>query len=149
MRTSAAVLALALAGLAACGDNQDDAGARALLVRVQADGYRTWDRPAGWETRRSSSAPHGNAVDIYVNDVVIEALLTTHADRHWPEGSLIVKDGFDDGDLDLIAIMEKRSDGWYWAEYDDEGDPIYSGHPETCTDCHADGSDYVRAFKLP
>lgn len=27
--------------------------------------------------------------------------------------------GFDGGDLELIAIMNKRVEGWFWAEYDD------------------------------
>jgi hypothetical protein len=148
MRNSALVWVVLL-GVLSCGDNQDDAGARALLARVKKEAYRSWDRPAGWETRRKSAAPHGDAVDIYVNDVVVEALLTPNASRLWPEGSLIVKEGYDDGELDLVAIMEKRSDGWYFAEYDSDGDPSYSGHPDTCIDCHKQGNDYVRAFNLP
>jgi hypothetical protein len=30
---------------------------------------------------------------------------------------------------------------WFWAEYDDDGDPDYSGRPDVCVDCHCDGSD--------
>jgi hypothetical protein len=142
-------LPLVLALTAACGDNQDDAGARALLSRVRAEEYRSWERAPGWEERRRSSAPHGESVDIYVNDVMVEAVVTGEPLRNWPEGSIIVKDGWDGNSLELIAIMEKRSDGWYWAEYDDDGDPDYSGHPEVCTDCHRSGSDFVRAFGLP
>lgn len=143
---------LALLGatvLVACGDNQDDAGARDLLSRVRAAEYRTWDRAPGWPERRDSGAPHSDQVDIYVNDVVAEALLTPSETRRWPEGSIIVKDGFDGSDLEIIAIMEKRSDGWYWAEYDSAGAPDYSGHPDICIDCHQSGSDLVRAFALP
>jgi hypothetical protein len=143
-----APLALALF-LAACGDNQDDAGARALLAKVRQQEYRSWDRAPGYETRRSTSAPHADSVDIYVNDLVQEVLSTDASATSWLEGSIIVKDGFSGSDLELIAIMEKRSDGWYWAEYDDDGDPDYSGHPEICIDCHRRGSDYVRAFGLP
>jgi hypothetical protein len=139
-----------VAGLAfGCGDNQDDAGARRLLERVRDENYRGWERPPGWESRRASSAPHGDAVDIYVNEVIEEALVVGEPLSRWPRGSVIVKDGWDGSDLELIAIMEKRGDGWYWAEYDDAGDPVYSGHPDTCIDCHRDGSDHVRAFRLP
>jgi len=132
---------------ASCGDNQEDA--RALLARVQADSYRTWDRAPGYEVRRESNAPHSDAVDIYVNDRVAEVLALAEPAAVWPEGAIIVKDGFSGSSLELIAIMEKRADGWYWAEYDDAGEPDYSGHPEICTDCHRRGSDYVRAFELP
>jgi hypothetical protein len=144
-----AASALLLGSLAGCGDNQDDAGARRLLARVKADDYRGWDRAPGWPSRRESRAPHSDDVDIYVNDVVTEALLTAEPLTRWPVDSIIVKDGFSGSDLEIIAIMEKRSDGWYWAEYDDDGDPMYSGHPDVCIDCHRDGSDYVRAFRLP
>jgi hypothetical protein len=141
-------LALALTATA-CGDNQDDAGARDLLSRVKADQYRTWDRAPGWASRRASSAPHSDDVDIYVNDIVAEVLAIAEPAETWPEGSIIVKDGFDGSDLEIIAVMEKRSDGWFWAEYDSEGDPDYSGHPDICIDCHKSGSDGVRAFGLP
>jgi hypothetical protein len=135
--------------LLACGDNQDDAGARALLARVRAERYRSWDRAPGYESRRPSSAPHSEDVDIYVNDRVAEVLALGEPTEVWPEGSVIVKDGFDGSKLEIIAIMEKRAGGWYWAEYDDDGDPDYSGRPEICTDCHQSGSDGVRAFRLP
>jgi hypothetical protein len=135
--------------LTGCGDNQDDAGARRLLAKVREDAYRTWERAPGWPSRRSSNAPHGDAVDIYINDTIHEALLVGAALTRWPEGSIVVKDGWDGSDLELIAIMEKRSEGWYWAEFDDDGDPDYSGHPDVCIDCHRDGSDYVQSFRLP
>jgi len=132
-----------------CGDNQDDPGARDLLARVKADRYRSWDRAPGYEKRRDSNAPHSNAVDIYVNDIVAEVLALSAHDGAWPVGSIIAKDGFDGGDLEITALMEKREDGWFWAEYDDEGNPDYSGHPDICINCHQSGSDFVRAFRLP
>ena len=75
---------LALVSLVACGDNQDDAGARGLLARVRADQYRAWDRAPGFEQRKSSNAPHSDAVDIYVNDVVAEVLALREHDGAWP-----------------------------------------------------------------
>jgi hypothetical protein len=142
----------ALALLAACGsddENEDDAGARQLLARVRGEAYREWTRPPGWESRKPSNAPHGAEVDIYVNDTVADILARGDSVGSLAEGSTIVKDGWNGGQLELIAIMDKRSDGWYWAEYDRNGEPTYSGHPATCTNCHSSGSDFVRAFDLP
>jgi hypothetical protein len=132
-----------------CGDNQDDAGARRLLKKVRDEGYRNWDRAPGWASRRTTSAPHAEEVDIYVNDLISDVLAVGEPLSRWPKGSIVVKDGFDGSDLELIAIMEKRGDGWFYAEFDDDGDPDYSGRPDLCIDCHRDGSDYIRAFKLP
>ena len=66
-------------------------------------------------------------------------------------GSIVAKDGYaDDGSAVLIAAMEKREDGWYWAEWDAETDESeYSGRPGLCIDCHSSGADYVRAFGFP
>lgn len=138
--------------LSACGgedENQDAAGARELLARVSAENYREWPRAPGWEARKPSSAPHGAEVDIYVNDRVAAVLAAGEPLEAWPEGSTIVKDGWQGAQLKLIAIVDKRSDGWYWAEYDAGGEPMYSGRPNTCTSCHSSGSDGVRAFSLP
>ena len=135
--------------IAACGDNQDDAGARELLTRVRNEHYRDWDRAPGYATRRPSTGPHSNEVDIFVNAEVAQALAVGDHLAAWPVGSTIVKDGWDGSDLQIIAILDKRSDGWYWAEFSGDGDPSYSGHPDTCISCHARGSDSVRAFSLP
>jgi hypothetical protein len=142
----------ALMLLAACGaedENEDEDGARQLLVRVRGEAYREWSRPPGWESRKPSNAPHGAEVDIYVNDTVADILAAGDSVGSLPEGSTIVKDGWNGAQLELIAIMDKRSDGWYWAEYDRNGEPTYSGRPATCTNCHASGRDFVRAFALP
>ena len=142
------IIAAGLA-LAGCGDNQDPEEADALWQRIQDSGYRTaWARAPGYGSRRASDAPHGGEVDIYVNDVVATPLAGAPLSSG-PEGSGIVKDGWDGAPLELVATMEKRQDGWFWAEYDAEGSASYSGHPDTCTSCHASGSDFVRAFALP
>jgi hypothetical protein len=143
------MLSLAACATLGCGDNQDDDGARELLARVKAEQYRTWDRAPGYAVRRDSNAPHSEAVDIYVNDVVAEVLALGEHDGTWPVGSIIAKDGFDGSELEITALMEKRADGWYWAEYGAGGEPDYSGHPDICIDCHRSGSDFVRAFRLP
>lgn len=133
----------------ACRQNDDISGAEELLAQVQSEDYRSWSRAPGYAERRPTSAPHSDNVEIFINDVVGSAL--DDADLvEWPVGSIVAKDGYDDdGALQLISLMEKREDGWYWAEYDAEGTPLYSGKPGICLDCHESGSDYVRAFPLP
>lgn len=130
----------------ACTDNEDPEGAAVVWKLIHVEGYRDWQRAPGYPGRRPSNAPHGNSVEIFINDTVAHALDADAGTEEWPVGSIIVKDGYDDGDLDLVAVMHKQTDGWFWAEYDSEGDPSYSGTPELCTDCHASGDDFVRAF---
>lgn len=144
--------AWAVCVLGACGDNQDPQGSVDLWTELQTLDYRSFERAPGYEVRRESESPHSDFVDIYINDVVSQALTEGSALTEWPVGSLIVKDGFtDDGELELVAVMEKREDGWYWAEYFDFDPPeaTYSGQPAVCTGCHSSGSDFVRAFDLP
>lgn len=148
-RSGRGLRCLALAALAACGDNQDPEGARALWERIQELDYRSWERAPGYASRRASDAPHSDAVEIFVNDVVSEVLSAGRSEPGWPVGSLIVKDGWSDDELELVAVMEKRSQGWYWAEYDAKGSADYSGAPSICLDCHRSGDDFVRAFVLP
>ncbi len=149
-RGACCVAALVGGALPACGDNQDDAGARDLLARAQASDYRQWARAPGYQSRRPSGAPHSEAVDIYVNPEVEAALQSAPSSlSEWPVGSIIVKDGWDGRHLELIAALEKREEGWFWAEYDSDGNPLYSGEPSICIDCHKLGSDRVRAFRLP
>jgi hypothetical protein len=141
-------LLLCCALVQACGDDEDPRGARDLLQRVRDDDYRSWQRAPGYETRQPSFAPHSDRVDIYVNDVIADALAAGEPLDEWPAGSIIVKDGFSDGELEIIALMEKQPGRWFWAEFID-GDSKYSGTPEICLDCHRSGDDYVRAFELP
>ena len=146
-----ALCAAGLGALGACADNEQPAEARALWQRLQELEYRNFTRAPGYEMRRDSDAPHSDRVDIYINQVVADALAAGEPLEEWPIGSLIVKDGFDGGSLDLVAAMEKREDGWFWVEWTDPGsdDAKYSGTPELCIDCHDSGNDFVRAFPLP
>jgi hypothetical protein len=142
---SALALSLFVAGCG--GDDQDPEAAKELYDRIQQANYRSFQRAPGYEERRPGSAVHASEVDIYVNDVVAQALEQEGLDA-WPDGSLVVKDGFEDGALELVAVMEKRGGAWFWAEYFD-GVAKHSGAPSICLDCHRVGSDYVRAFALP
>jgi hypothetical protein len=135
---------------ASCAEkNQDPEGAATLWDEVHAADYPSWARAPGYEMRTPSTAPHGDMVDIYINDVLMEALASGEKLTAWPEGSLIVKDGFNGSSPKLVAIMEKRDDGWYFAEYEPDGEVLFSGMPDTCTGCHSAGADMVRAFGFP
>lgn len=149
-RSFVAVLSAAL--VVACksdyDDNQDPEGAKKLLAQVQADEYRSWARAPGWPERAPTSAPHSDEVDIYVNDV-LAAATTSPGLTQWPLGSIVAKDGFRGESLEIVALMEKRGDGWFYAELSGNGEPKFSGHPALCTDCHDSGDDFVRAFDFP
>lgn len=129
--------------------NQDEGGAIALWEDFQAADYRSWERAPGYAERTPSGAPHGDAVDIFINDTLAEALASGDKLSAWPEGSLIIKDGYKKGDPYLVAVMEKRGDGWFWAEYEPDGEVLFSGEPGVCTRCHDGGADFVRAFGFP
>jgi hypothetical protein len=140
-------VSLLLVAVGACRQNDSPDEAAELLERVRAEDYPSWQRAPGYEERTPSNAPHSDQVEMFVNDVVADALAADSVLTEWPEGSIIVKDGYtDDGELALIALMEKRADGWFWVEYDGDGEILYSGVPDVCVDCHDSGSDFVLAF---
>lgn len=146
MRALIAII-LGAAALIGCRENDAPEEATALLDSVRDADYQSWARAPNYPERTPSSAPHSDFVDIFVNDVVEEALAAETPPTEWPVGSIIAKDGStEDGELDIIALMEKREDGWFWAEYEADGTVLYSGAPTICTDCHEPGADYVRAF---
>jgi hypothetical protein len=147
--TLSALTLCASAALAGCGDNQDPAGADELWARIHAEGYESWTRAPGYATKQPAHSPHGDEVIIFLNDTIAAALAQQTPLEAWPEGSLIVKDGYSGAEVSVVAAMEKRKSGWYWAEWSSEGNASYSGEPDICTSCHQSGSDLVRAFSLP
>jgi len=149
MKHFALLLVLGFFGCGAADKNTDPEGAASLLRKVKDQSYRTWQRAPGYESRRKAGSPHSDEVDIYVNGTVADVLAKKLPSGTWPVGSIVVKDGFKGGAYDLTAIMEKRSDGWYWAEYGGDGTVQFSGQPSVCTGCHESGADSIRAFGFP
>jgi hypothetical protein len=141
------LLLLSALALAACS-NQNPASAEALWDELQDAGYQTWSRAPGYEGRTPSATVHGDEVEIFVNDVVVDALAGEPL-AAWPEGAIIVKDGFMAGEPHIVVAMQKREDGWFFAEYETSGEVVYSGDPHACTRCHDGGADGVLAFDLP
>ena len=139
--------------LAGCRQNDDPDGARALYAKVsEGAGFRAWRRAPGFAERKPSFTAHSSDVEIFVNEPIATALDGPSPVTTWPVGSIVVKEGFRGGERQIVAMMEKREDGWYWAETDGEGSPLYSGRPEVCVDCHdnrASYSDWVYSFELP
>jgi hypothetical protein len=136
-----------------CRQNDDPDGARALYAEVTAgEGFRSWPRAPGYPGRTPSFTAHSSEVEIFVSPSLSDALDGPEQVREWPVGAIVVKEGFRDGERRLVAMMQKRQDGWYWAETDGEGEPLYSGKPAVCIDCHerrATYSDWVYSFELP
>lgn len=149
---SLALLVAAPLALTGCGDDEDPEGAADLWARIHEADYQGWQRAPGYEARRDTAAPHGEQVDIFLNTTIAAAVFTGGPITSWPVGSIIVKDGYEGGELTQVAAMEKLEATWFWAEWDADGSSKYSGRAEdvaTCTDCHQSGADLVRAFGFP
>jgi hypothetical protein len=110
--------------------------------------YRDWESPPGWDRRRASDSPHGEAKIIYVDDAV--AATAGSGDERFPAGATIVKEGYDAGELTIIAAMQRLpGKGWFFAEYRADGSVIEEGdNPPLCTQCHTGSQDGVLAFSL-
>jgi hypothetical protein len=150
MRPLAALLLLALA---ACRQNDDPEGAKELFARIE--GFRTdpaWRRAPAFPTRKPSFTAHADAVEIWVNAPLAAALAGPTPVTSWPDGSIVAKEGFKDDERSIVAVMEKRRGEWYWAEYTGDGDPLYSGKPKVCLECHdnrAQYSDWLYSIEFP
>jgi hypothetical protein len=111
--------------------------------------YRDWVQPPGWEERRTTGSPHGEAKVIYIDPAVAATLGS--GETRFPAGATIVKEGYDaGGDLVILAAMQRRPDeGWFFAEYGSDGSVIEEGDdPPLCTQCHRGAQDGVLAFTL-
>ena len=157
MRTKSLVLIAALGAAivaSACRDNQDPEGAEELWARVATSNYRSWPRPRQYPKREPSFTLHGGSVEIFLNPTLAAARDLGKPITQFPTGSMIVKDGYagNGNSLSIVAVMEKRADGWYFAEYSGSGETLFSGKPKICIDCHdarKDYSDWLFSLELP
>ncbi len=137
-----------------------------LLTEVQRDDYQAWARAPGHDARKPTNAPHGRGVEVYVNEVMVDALANVDGLglTAWPEGGTIVLEGFaeaklpegadpvvDRGTPTQVAIMQKQHGAWYWEQYqaEDLERPRFAGRPDVCVGCHVGTADFVRGFALP
>lgn len=156
LRAHLLTLIACLAFAVGCDDEATSPEADLIRDRLNdADYAQTFARAPGWESPRQPDAggAHGPFIDIYINDVVAEALSSETALDRWPNGSLIVKDGWNDPDGEqhlFFAFMERREEGWFWGEYRGNGSLVAAGVNEPrCANCHSAGQDGVFAFELP
>lgn len=127
-----------------CAENTAPEEARKLRDGSAA-GYLGWPRVPGFEERRESETAHGKQVDVYWNAVALGSA-AARPFRAMAPGSVLVKEAYVDGALKNVAVMEKRVDGWFWAEWDPEGSVLFSGRPGICIDCHRSGDDFLRTI---
>lgn len=146
-------VSLSTALLAACTQNDDPDGAKQLYAKInEGPGFRSWRRAPGFPTRKPSFTAHSDAVEVFVSPQLSAALDGPTPITTWPEGSIVVKEGFSGDTRRIVAVMEKRAGKWYWAEYNGDGETLFSGEPSVCTGCHdnrKDYSDWVYSFELP
>lgn len=148
----AGVAKLGLVALLSCGcsgEDIDESGGQALWQMLQDEDYQQWQAAPGYEQPKPTVRAHGSTARVYVNDVVETALADSGLDE-WPTGSLLAKDSFDgSGTRTLVAALQKRDDGWYFAEWSASGEVKYAGSPEVCINCHQAGNDWVLSVALP
>lgn len=137
---------VALGGLLAsgCADESGqvaaDREAVALLADVRAADYRSWAPMPGFEAAQPSRSPHGNAVEVFVNRILADAI---DGGPPWPDGSVVVKDGYD-GDRQIgRAIMRKSGGEWFFANFTADDRLIAASDGPGCVDCHAAGRDQL------
>jgi hypothetical protein len=153
--------ALFLLTLLACGSDNGETGStpvisdedtRAIDLWDELSGYETWEQHADWTgIVASEDGTHGDFVSIWMNDTAAAAI-NTGGGGDLPEGSIIVKEGYNDeagADMKGLTVMLKEEgwgdDGWFWAKFDTDGGGgiQLSGAASACSDCHASGQDAV------
>lgn len=129
------------------GDVAPEPSGSDFYAQVTGSGYRDWTPAPGYEQQQPARGPHGDTVQVFMNDVASAAVDGGVAE--WPEGTLIVKDIYKAGSLSELAAMEKRSGAWYWAEWRADGQAVVEGEAaEPCQGCHASGTDGTLAISL-
>lgn len=118
-----------------------------LFDRIQADSYPNWRVAPGYQTPQPAQGPHGEQVQIFLNEPAATA--REEASASWPDGSIIVKDVYVDHTIDQVAAMEKRDGVWHWGEWTPEGEPIVEGtEVEPCHGCHESGTDGTLGVRI-
>ena len=122
----------------------------AYYAALMATDYQKFTPGPWYETPQPTQGRHGTDVLVYLNPIM-EAALGKTGLAEWPDGSLVVKDGFDaDGKPVSVSALEKYGSEWYFAEFDASGKTLVAGLEDaTCRGCHHEGNDAILIFQLP
>lgn len=151
--------------LAAQGDELPEADGEAVMDYIlNQNDYTQWgsfaaDRWTDFDGYLQSSAPHGQTVRIFVNDIARDAVAAEDFDGLLPPGSLVVKENFggtveEPGDLMAITLMYKvegfnpDANDWYWIQAAPDGAVNAAGAVEGCIGCHSQEgqADYLLRY---
>lgn len=136
--------------LFACSTGSKSEEDPASLYYEEFSDYQTWNQAEDWNGIQPSASVHGAFVQIWLNDVVQDAILEG---AEIPDGAAIIKEGYNDEEgteFNARMLMVKRDgfdpdhNNWFWASYDAEGNINRSGAIDMCISCHAASeSDYL------
>jgi hypothetical protein len=137
--------------LTACGKGGEGdsaaLGASDEEVLAAIDGYDGWSNAPSWPGIVAGEGPHGAFVQIWWNDVALDALDAGEAEL--PVGAVLVKESYADeagASLNNVTVMWKAEAGaWTWARLGADGAVADAGALTSCSDCHSSGKDFVRS----
>ncbi|MDI1354723.1 MAG: hypothetical protein PSX36_07385 [bacterium] len=97
--------------------------------------------------------PHGEHT-LRFNSIAFSALTSNGqlpVGALMPEGSLVIKDVYTNGEITLYAFMYKRSGNWLWGEIKPNRDVLHSvtKDPGVCTNCHAGAGNRDKILSFP
>jgi hypothetical protein len=133
-----------------------------LFKAAVSDKGFEWYKGSSKVLRSSAPSAHNLWFRVKYNRIASAALTDQGklpAGGSFPEGSLVVKELFDEenGDLKLLAVMEKSlgastaGAGWNWVEFKPDGSVFFklASKGEGCISCHSEQDrDFNRIFDL-
>lgn len=121
------------------GSGSADLRRRSLWERITMEHYSKWKVAPGYQVPQSSEGPHGDRIQIFLNDAAATA--REQAQPEWPDGSIIVADFLDEHAIVRVAAMEKRSGAWYFSLWMPDGKTLPPDNEGDCVSCHKAGTD--------
>ena len=151
------LLATIIVVMQSCKKNKNDTDSdNALYSEVKASGYSFYQN--GTILSAASASPHGS-FKLRFNGTAQSALDSTGelpSGHSFPNGSIIVKEVYSGGSLNLYAVMKKATSngnagsGWVWAEFKTDGSASFSTSKkgDGCISCHSNNPnrDLTRTF---
>ena len=127
------------------------ASGTALGDYLQKENYqKNWKMWPGTGAFSPGKSPHGALINIYVNDIVLQAVQGKKGKL--PDGSVVAKENYSaDKKYLALTVMYKikgynpGADDWYWAKYAPDGKVEGEGKIEGCINCHGKkrNNDYI------